>query len=58
VAGRERVRSSRDVDGLHGLEVIAVGPGGRDEAGKFIPIDVKARTQQQNRIAEGGILAL
>ena len=22
-------------------EVIAVGPGGRDEAGKFIPIDVK-----------------
>src|SRR5438309_7910884 len=24
-------------------EVIAVGPGGRDEAGKLIPIDVKAR---------------
>jgi chaperonin GroES len=23
-------------------EVIAVGPGGRDEAGKLIPIDVKA----------------
>ena len=23
-------------------EVIAVGPGGRDEAGKIIPIDVKA----------------
>ena len=23
-------------------EVIAVGPGGRDEAGKFIPIDIKA----------------
>src|SRR5579885_1763319 len=25
----------------HG-EVVAVGPGGRDEAGKLIPIDVKA----------------
>jgi chaperonin GroES len=24
-------------------EVIAVGPGGRDEAGKLIPIDVKVR---------------
>ena len=24
-------------------EVVAVGPGGRDEAGKLIPIDVKAR---------------
>jgi chaperonin GroES len=24
-------------------EVIAVGPGGRDEAGKLIPIDVKER---------------
>jgi chaperonin GroES len=24
-------------------EVIAVGPGGRDEAGKLIPIDVKSR---------------
>ena len=24
-------------------EIIAVGPGGRDEAGKLIPIDVKAR---------------
>ena len=23
-------------------EVVAVGPGGRDEAGKLIPIDVKA----------------
>ena len=23
-------------------EVVAVGPGGRDEAGKFIPIDLKA----------------
>ena len=23
-------------------EVIAVGPGGRDEAGKLIPIDIKA----------------
>jgi chaperonin GroES len=23
-------------------EVVAVGPGGRDESGKFIPIDVKA----------------
>jgi chaperonin GroES len=26
----------------HQGEVIAVGPGGRDEAGKLIPIDVKA----------------
>ncbi len=26
---------------MHG-EVIAVGPGGRDESGKLIPIDVKA----------------
>ena len=24
-------------------EVIAVGPGGRDEAGKLIPIDIKVR---------------
>ena len=24
-------------------EVVAVGPGGRDEAGKLIPIDLKAR---------------
>ena len=24
-------------------EVVAVGPGGRDEAGKLIPIDVKTR---------------
>ena len=23
-------------------EVVAVGPGGRDEAGKLIPIDIKA----------------
>jgi chaperonin GroES len=26
----------------HQGEVIAVGPGGRDEAGKLVPIDVKA----------------
>jgi chaperonin GroES len=25
-----------------GAQVIAVGPGGRDETGKLIPIDVKA----------------
>ena len=24
-------------------EIIAIGPGGRDEAGKLIPIDVKIR---------------
>ena len=26
-------------------EVVAVGPGGRDEAGKLIPLDVKAGDQ-------------
>jgi chaperonin GroES len=28
-------------------EVIAVGPGGRDEAGKLIPIDIKAGERVQ-----------
>ena len=27
---------------LHTRKVVAVGPGGRDESGKLIPIDIKA----------------
>ena len=33
-----RYRQGKAVGG----EVVAVGPGGRDEAGKLVPIDVKA----------------
>ena len=34
-------------------EIVAVGPGGRDEAGKLIPIDVKARRPRAVRQVVG-----
>jgi chaperonin GroES len=38
---RPQAASSSPIKPQQG-EVIAVGPGGRDEAGKLVPIDVKA----------------
>ena len=32
-------------------EIIAIGPGGRDEAGKLIPIDVRVSDQFRHQLA-------
>jgi chaperonin GroES len=43
-AERDYAQRARERFGptINRVEVIAVGPGGRDETGKLIPIDVKA----------------